>query len=129
MMGAVVVDAGDELFELRGRVKRLERELMEERSRPWKLAVEHAPDYISIVFETARRGADCTLRVHDDGIGFALDETTDTSLGLRLAQRFTRKLGGQLDIRRGSERGTVCSLTAPGDKLLGGGDDGGGRAQ
>ncbi|NQV22932.1 MAG: PAS domain S-box protein [Rhodopirellula sp.] len=77
-------------------------------------AVRHGkPQHLQISLE--RNGNLATLKIHDDGCGFASAKTrqTVTSLGLRSMQYRASQIGARLEIQSSPGNGTLIICTAP----------------
>jgi two-component sensor histidine kinase len=87
-------------------------------------AIEHSGARRALI-GVRRRGAGCVIEVRDDGRGIDVEavrgvdgrrwaEGSGRGLGLWIASRFARLLGGELDVRAQAGRGSCFRLTLPG---------------
>ena len=87
-------------------------------------AIEHSGAG-KVLVGVRRRGAGCVIEVRDNGRGIAPDalrgmdgrrwtEGAGSGLGLWIASRFARLLGGVLDVRAEAGRGTCFRICLPG---------------
>jgi two-component system NtrC family sensor kinase len=79
----------------------------------------------SIIIEAERRNDQVILSVRDDGPGFpqtmldngirpfSTGRVGGTGLGLAIVQRFTRDLGGEIELSNQQPRGACVKLTLP----------------
>lgn len=87
-------------------------------------AIEHS-GATRVLVGVRRRGAGCVIEVRDNGRGIDIeaasgidgrrwDEGSGRGLGLWIASRFARLLGGELDVRAQAGRGSCFRVTLPG---------------
>jgi signal transduction histidine kinase len=73
-------------------------------------AIKHGqPHTIRVSLEA--RGQYLTLRVVDDGVGFAPAETNGDGMGLRIMSYRAGQIGAQFAVRPGTTRGAIVSCT------------------
>ena len=73
-------------------------------------AVKHGQaKNIAVELESNRRKI--TLRIRDDGTGFADENKTPSGFGLRIMRYRARICGGTLDVQSSAERGTLVTCT------------------
>jgi len=73
----------------------------------------------AIAVHVARRGKRVTVRITDDGAGFAIDDVPQTRFGLLGMNERARLLGGTLRIVSGPDRGTTIEAVLPLDASAG----------
>jgi signal transduction histidine kinase len=73
-------------------------------------AVKHGRAKTVIIVLEAGEGA-CSLRISDDGIGFAANGSKKTGMGLSIMRYRARMIGGTLEIQRNAPTGTVVACT------------------
>jgi signal transduction histidine kinase len=73
-------------------------------------AIKHARAKRVVIALEAREGA-CSLRISDDGIGFAPNGSKKTGMGLSIMRYRARMISGSLEIRPNAPTGTVVACT------------------
>ena len=68
-------------------------------------------EHVNVRISTSEHGLE--VRVHDDGVGFAVEEDFEGHFGMDIMSERAQSIGGRLAVTSTAEAGTEVSVSVP----------------